>query len=481
MSDDPRERPSAEGGGAAWLSMVDVRDSGLLIDRFDARPGEIWCVLGDNRSGVDRFTAIFRSRAGDSFTGAELDMPADLGVVSFRDQQEIFEQEVRNDESDFLDRLDPGTPARNFLSNLDENRRLIEQFGLGHVLDSGFRQLSSGECRKLLILKAVTEGAGHLLIESPYDGLDVRSCAEFDRIMELLVGRRVGIILVLSSRSDIPAWCTHLAWIENGVMAGRGRLAEMLEQIERTGNGEEWKTILEDQDRTSAGSGHRELIKLVDGHARYGERLIFSGLDFRVRERQHTLVSGPNGAGKSTLLGLVTGDHQDCYTNELYLFGSRRGSGESIWEIKKEMGIVSPALHREHYVPGNCIQIVVSGFFDSIGLYRRPTQRQIEQARAWLGVVGLGALEKTPFRRVGFAEQRLVLIARALIKLPKLLILDEPTQGLDDANRSRLLDFLELIAERRISTIVYVSHRRDEFRSFFRQHIDFDRLGSSLR
>lgn len=459
--------------------MVDVRDSGLRIDRFEARPGEVWCVLGANRSGIDRFTALLRRRPGDSFTCAQLDMPVDLSVVSFGDQQEIYEQEVRNDESDFLDRLDPGTPARNFLSNLDDNRRLIEQFGLEHVLDSGFRQLSSGECRKLLILKAITEGAGYLLIESPYDGLDVRSCIEFDRIMELLVRRGVEIILVLSSRSDIPAWCTHLAFIEGGIMAGRGRLADVVEQIERIGNGEEWKTIIEDQDQISAGSGHRELIKLVDGHARYGERTIFSGLDFSVRERQHTLVSGPNGAGKSTLLGLVTGDHQDCYTNELYLFGNRRGGGESIWEIKKEMGIVSPALHREHYVPGNCMQIVASGFFDSIGLYRRPTQRQIEQARAWLGVIGLGALQKTPFRRVGFAEQRLVLIARALIKMPKLLILDEPTQGLDDANRSRLLDFLEVIVDRRISTIVYVSHRRDEFRPFFRQHIEFDHLDSN--
>ncbi len=190
---------------------------------------------------------------------------------------------------------------------------------------------------------------------------------------------------------------------------------------------------------------------------------------------QHTLVTGPNGAGKSTLLALVTGDHPDCYTNELYLFGSRRGSGESIWQIKKEMGIVSPALHREHYIPGNSLQIVVSGFFDSIGLYCRPTEPQRELARSWLRVIGLSGLEKTPFRNLGYGEQRLVLIARALIKTPKLLVLDEPTHGLDDANRANLLNFLELVVDRQISTIVYVSHRRDEFRDFFRQHISFDR------
>lgn len=140
------------------------------------------------------------------------------------------------------------------------------------------------------------------------------------------------------------------------------------------------------------------------------------------------------------------------------------------------MGIVSPALHREHYVPGNCLQIVVSGFFDSIGLYRKPSEQHRELANSWLQVIGLSSLATTPFRTLGYGEQRLVLIARALIKMPKLLVLDEPTHGLDDANRANLLDFLELVVEKKISTIVYVSHRRDEFRRFFKQHLRFDQL-----
>ena len=140
------------------------------------------------------------------------------------------------------------------------------------------------------------------------------------------------------------------------------------------------------------------------------------------------------------------------------------------------MGIVSPALHREHYIPGNSLHIVVSGFFDSIGLYRRPSDQQWALARSWLGVLGLGSLEKVPFRTLGYGEQRLLLIARALIKLPKILVLDEPTHGLDDSNRAHLLDFLEMVVDRQISTIIYVSHRGDEFRGFFRQHLSFESL-----
>jgi molybdate transport system ATP-binding protein len=461
---------------AVWLEMDEVDDGHLQVSRFAAREDEAWCVYGGNRSGIDRFVELFRRPDNPVLSYQKLNFPKDFGIVSFKDQQELFEQEVRNDESDFLDRIDPGTPARNFLAHLQDNFSLVEQFNLVRVLDSGYRQLSSGESRKLLILKAISEGAAHLIIENPYDGLDIDSRAEFDRIMALLLERGIAVLLILSSRGDIPDWCTHLAWLEKGRLVGAGARAEVMREIKNGSDGDDWSQILEFQDTTKAEGAEEELVRLVNGRARYGERTIFSDFNFRVHRGQHTLISGPNGAGKSTLLGVITGDHQDCYTNELYLFGRRRGSGESIWQIKKEMGIVSPALHREHYIPGNSLHIIVSGFFDSIGLYRRPSEQQWELARSWLRVLGLSTLEKMPFRNLGYGEQRLLLIARALIKLPKILVLDEPTHGLDDANRAHLLDFLEMVVDRQISTIIYVSHRRDEFRSFFKQHISFEPL-----
>ena len=456
---------------APWLDIGSITGKGLSIDSFTARTGELWCIWGENRSGVDELVELL-SGEDEQFLFESTTLPKDLAVVSFSNQQKIFEEEVRNDDSDYLQKIDPGTLARDFLGTEGDREELIRLFRLDHILDSGYRQLSSGESRKLVLLNAITNGVCHLLVQNPYDGLDAASCTEFDQIMTSLHSRGIGIIITLTSRRDIPEWCTHLACMHKGKLVKQGLRHDVLAKIPEDTSGDKW---VENLDLTAAENGSTDteiLVSLKNGRARYGERVIFSGLDFVVEKGGHTLITGPNGAGKSTLLAIISGDHSDCYANELHLFGTRRGSGESIWDLKKNMGIVSPDLHRNHYIPGNTIQIVISGFFDSIGLYRNYTKDQERQARSWLKRLDLEDREKTPFRQLNFGEQRLVLIARALIKMPKLLLLDEPTQGLDDVHRDNLLLFLERVAAAKLSTILYVSHRQDEYRYFFQQHLE---------
>lgn len=192
----------------------------------------------------------------------------------------------------------------------------------------------------------------------------------------------------------------------------------------------------------------------------YGEREIIAGLDWVVRRGEHWAIVGPNGAGKTTLLRLISADHLQAYANDITLFGRKRGSGESIWEIKQRMGVLSPEL-QFHYREGLTVgQVVLSGFFDSVGLYRQATAAQQDQTAAWLDLLALdGDVE---YGSLSYGQKRVVLLARALVKSPELLLLDEPCQGLDPANSRRLIELVSRAAEERGTQILYVTHRREE-------------------
>lgn len=456
------------------VKIIRAKIHDLFIDRFEAGSGETWCLVGANRSGIDSFFKLLAGELQDVEAEA-LVLPTNPGVISFRRQQDIFEEELRKDDTDFMDMIDPGTPARSFLHNPDEHRDLIRAFSMEDSLDKGYRQLSTGQSRKLMLLSRITQGCSSLVIQTPYDGLDQTSCRELDKALAACCKRKILIFIIVHNRSDIPSWCSHVGIIAGGRLAHSSLREKIMAPLDTifAGQTPDFKASA----RELAGNGERlenreeELVRLKNGSAGYGGRDVFSDLDLLIRASDHTLVSGPNGCGKSTLLQVITGDHPACYRNDLRIFGIQRGSGESIWQIKQHMGIVSSELHRNYYVPGSTLHCIISGLYDSIGLYRPYTSADEKKALKWLERTGLAHEADTPFRRLSFADQRLVLIARALIKIPKLLILDEPTQGLDEPNRLAVLDFLEQVAEEELCTILYVSHRQDEFRDFFKQHL----------
>ena len=169
-----------------------------------------------------------------------------------------------------------------------------------------------------------------------------------------------------------------------------------------------------------------------------------------------------------------TGDHPQAYSNDLHLFGRRRGSGESVWEIKKNVGLVSARLQRDYRVGGSVEEVLLSGLFDSIGVYQKPEPSHRARARAWLDWLEIGIPPAAAFRELSFGQQRLVLVARAAIKVPPLVVMDEPTSGLDADNRSRVLDLVASLCTQEKSTVLMVTHRADE-RAFWQ-----DRIGGAI-
>ena len=462
---------------AGVINITALEHPNLHIAKWHLNASECWAVIGRNGSGKQWITALF---AGE-LPGLKADIlslppPANVAAVSFEHQQRLFEAELAKDESDLTDEVEYGTPVRDFFPAEQLDHPLIDRLNLRHKLDSGYRQLSTGESRKVLIIQAVLNGADVLICENPFDSLDVNACIALSDALEHIC-TSITLVLLLNNVQDIPAWCHKIAVVEAGeftVLGDRSKASvnEALVHIFQTAplDPSDWPTPPFPLKEVVS----EALVDLRNLDIRFGDNVVFDGFSLRIDPLQHTLITGRNGSGKSTLMQLITGDCPLCYSNDVSVFGHRRGSGESIWDIKKHLGIVSAELHRNYRVRCDLLAVVCSGFFDSIGVYQQPDKAQIQHARHWLRMVGLESLANHSFQQCSYGEQRLALIARALVKSPLLLILDEPTQGLDSLNRFRVLQFIERITTFRHSTIVLVSHRQDEQLSLFKQHIDLD-------
>lgn len=450
------------------MDIVNLVDPELTIQRLSIQPHDSWCFFGTNNSGIERFLQLLTGHSKREKSHQPPALLPHAGLVSFESLQDIFEEEMKKDNSDFLDYIDPGTEAQQFIPPSALEHPLIDKLGMRQVLNKGYRQLSSGQTRKLLLLKEILSGNVQLLIQCPYDGLDAISRRELDLALQI-ISNHILLILLVHNKDDIPSWCSHYGVFQDNNLKVSGPRQTVLNAWP-----ENIETAIDIELKRDHSHVKETLVELKNGFAGYGSTILFTGLDLTIQTGDHTLVTGPNGCGKSTLLHIITGDQSKCYANDLRIFGKKRGNGESIWQLKKEMGIVSPELHRNHRIPGTALDVVVSGLYDSIGLYTTPTRSNKKDAHKWLSWLELSNKAAVPFRKLSFAEQRLVLIARGLIKIPKLLILDEPTQGLDEQYRQRLLALMEKIVTDNVSTILFVSHREDEHRPFFKQRIALD-------
>ena len=204
------------------------------------------------------------------------------------------------------------------------------------------------------------------------------------------------------------------------------------------------------------------LLSIQGAKAHYGAAQALFGVDLNVMPGETVALVGANGAGKTTLLKLITGDQLQAYANKIVLFGRPKGSGESVWEIKQHIGYLGDDFQARYQRHMTAFEVVCSGFFDSVGLYRQCTAEQKERARWWCNTLALEDLTQRPMMQLSFGQQRLILIARAVVKTPQLLILDEPCNGLDAEYRRAVLHILDQIARNGHTHLLYVSHQAED-------------------
>ncbi|TCS43719.1 molybdate ABC transporter ATP-binding protein ModF [Reinekea marinisedimentorum] len=433
------------------------------------QPGECWALLGTNASGKTSLAQIISGELAPS-SGEIAGRPVQVAWVSLEAQQHIYERELYRDDTDFMDQLDAGTTVKELMCETapwsDRHQQLAAALQLTPLLDRGYRLLSSGEGRKLMLANALLSEPELLILDEPFEGLDAASRNELHQVINQLIANGQWLLLMVNQQDDICSGFSQLALLDKGELRFTGAMPNDL--------AEQWQHLLtlrnkpmplparQSQFQLDDWPENKPLVHIENGFVQYDDTYQFQGLNWQLLPGVHSQISGPNGCGKSTLLGLITGDHPQCYRNRMQVFGYQRGQGESIWQIKKHLGYVSGNLHRDYRVAGNALTAVVSGLTDSIGVYKAIGESEKQLALSWLALIGLREKWNTPFRQLSMGEQRLVLMARALIKQPPLLILDEPTQGLDDFNRYYVLNTVERIIANGPTTLLFVSHRQDE-------------------
>jgi molybdate transport system ATP-binding protein len=440
-----------------------------------------WVVLGPNGAGKSALAAVLHGD-GDIVSGTCSGRPERAAVVSFESQAALIEAEREKDDADLLDVISDGTPVQEILDETCVDAalqgRLVENLNFGHLLDRSFRKLSSGETRKLLLIRAFTSNPELLILDEPFDGLDAASFAYLSGLLEEF-SRKVPMVLVLNRFDEVPAFATHIAYVEDG------HLTHQVDRTDAQGFADLGQLLhLKTTDlsvpqadakpkRPSLEAGE-PLVQMRAAKVAYGDKVIFSDLDWTINGGTHWQVTGPNGSGKTCLLNLITGDHPQCYVNDIVAFGMRRGTGESIWDIKQYIGYVSSALQWEYKVSVSVRNAIISGFYDSIGIYQKYTDVQKKIANDWLTLLGIENLADRPFSQLSFGDQRLILIARAMVKHPPLLILDEPCLGLDDLNRQLVLALIEKICAGSETTVLYVNHRAEDKIEGIEKHLALD-------
>ena len=465
----------------------------LTIADLTIRAGESWAFVGTNGSGK---SALARALAGELplLKGECQGDFTRLTRLSFEQLQKLVSDEWQRNNTDLLSpgEEDTGRTTAEIIQDEVKDparcQRLAERFGITALLNRRFKYLSTGETRKTLLCQALMSEPELLILDEPFDGLDVQSRAQLAALLESLNQQGYTLVLVLNRFDEIPDFIQHAGVLADCNLTETGEKTALLKQalIAQLAHSEQLDGItLPEPDAPSARHAldpHQPRIVLRDGIVSYDDRPILNRLSWTVNPGEHWQIVGPNGAGKSTLLSLITGDHPQGYSNDLTLFGRRRGSGETIWDIKKHIGYVSSSLHLDYRVSTTVRNAILSGYFDSIGIYQAVSDKQQKLAQQWLDILGMdNRVADAPFHSLSWGQQRLALIVRALVKHPTLLILDEPLQGLDPLNRQLIRRFVDVLISEGETQLLFVSHHAEDAPACITHRLEFVPDGEGYR
>lgn len=456
---------------------------------FKVRKGQHWAIIGESGSGK---TALLQTLAGEHYISEgslqyyfcesiSPDVRASSPYFTCNDlislvevkhdfrnlsNESAFYYQQRYNASDSDDALTveeylKEIAARAIIRGNWTLSLVLEKFDLYALRQKRIIQLSNGEGKRLRMAGALLKNPVVLILDTPFSGLDAATRTKFNELFQEIAATGITLILA-TSPYEIPDVITHVCILENNA----------IQTIEKSDfNPSQLKSKpfrLPDslQIRKALNKNNRIRYNLIVGMqnvtVQYGNVQILDNVNWEIRPGERWALSGPNGSGKSTLLSLIYGDNPQAYANQIVLFDRKRGSGESIWEIKEKTGFMSPELYQ--YFPGGytCLHVVESGFYDTMGLFSDANPDHEKSALQWMEILGIDQMKDIPLNNISTSRQRLCLLARALVKNPVLLILDEPCQGLDQHQQDYFKGIIDLVCKTSDLTLIYVAHKQEE-------------------
>ncbi len=483
------------------IEKLSVQLSGkTVLDQIDLRinHNEQWAITGPSGSGK---TVLAQTIAGGHFHSGNIkyhfyDSGKSQTDIVFVHQQHRFRNLSNRNDFYYQQRFN-STDAEDTITVAQE--LAISQFGdetilpgfraldipdlmrISHLLNEPLIQLSNGENKRLQIARALLRAPRFLILDNPFTGLDADGRNILNGIINRLTEANIGILLI-APPAELPSCITHIAILQNGRMASAGARNEILiSPIVHKKHLSQIDHNILSQLHQPPDEEFEYAIIMKKVNLKYGGKIILQDINWEVKKGELWSLSGPNGAGKSSLLSLITADNPQAYANEIYLFDRRRGSGESIWDIKRRIGYVSPEIHLYFHYGASCFETIASGYFDSIGLFRKLSQEQESRVMQWMQALNMqDSLNKKLFE-FSTGQQRLILLARALVKNPPMLILDEPCQGLDEEQENQFRTIVTEICHLFNTTLVYTSHYKEQIPASVNKHLELDKGVGTIR
>lgn len=339
--------------------------------------------------------------------------------------------------------------------------RVKQKLRLEELWEKSLLKLSNGESKRLRLAAALLKNPVVLMLDNLFTGLDAPSRVAFNEILTEIAHSGTSI-MVVTTPNEIPDVVTNVMVLDECKVLHNLRKADFIPETHYPD-----KTPQVDFDSLlkllSRPIPHFDsIIDLKRTSVKYGSTVVLKDVSWKILPGERWTLTGINGSGKSTLISLLNGDHPQAYACDLSLFGKKRGSGENIWDIKAQIGFMSPEFYQFFPSYYTCTEVVVSAYYEALGIKKKGSPEQEETASKWLDLMDLTEVKDKVLSDLTASQQRACLLARALVKTPTLLILDEPCQGLDHQHQEQFRQIIDTIFEHTSMTLIYVTHYQEE-------------------